>query len=29
MEAYRMKRQQADDPLATMGGSGSKGYDFV
>ena len=29
MEAYRLKRARADDPLAAMGGSGSKGYDLV
>lgn len=29
MEAYRMKRQQTDDPLANLGTSGSKGYDLV
>lgn len=31
MEAYRMKRVQADDPLAKMvvAGNGSDGYDLV
>jgi hypothetical protein len=29
MEAYRLKRARADDPLAAMGNSGSKGYDLV
>lgn len=29
MEAYRLKRARADDPLAAIGSSGSKGYDLV